>query len=87
MFTAIVNVFCVASFFGVVAVSVDRFLAIHLHLRYQELVTHKRVVAVVITIWLLGVFFPSMISWTTHDIYYLVELLLGVLSLVFTATS
>ena len=29
------------SFFGVVALSVDRFLAIHLHLRYQELVTHK----------------------------------------------
>ena len=34
------------SFFGVTAVTVDRFLAIHLHLRYQELVTHKRVVAV-----------------------------------------
>ena len=41
------------SFFGVTAVTVDRFLAIHLHLRYQELVTHKRVVAVVISIWLL----------------------------------
>ena len=42
------------SFFGVTAVTVDRFLAIHLHLRYQELVTHKRVVAVVISIWLLS---------------------------------
>ena len=39
-----------ASFFGVFALSTDRFLAIHLHLRYQELVTHKRVVAVVILI-------------------------------------
>ena len=39
-----------ASFFGVTALTVDRFLAIHLHLRYQELVTHKRVVAVVISI-------------------------------------
>ena len=37
MFTVIVYVFSVASFFGVVAVSVDRFLAIHLHLRYQEM--------------------------------------------------
>ena len=38
----IIFVLCsLASFFGVVAVSVDRFLAIHLHLRYQELVTHK----------------------------------------------
>ena len=84
MFTVIINVFSVASFFGVVAVSIDRFLAIHLHLRYQELVTHRRVVAVVISIWLLSVFFPSMISWTTYDTYYLVEFLIGVLSLVLT---
>ena len=32
----------------------ERFLAIHLHLRYQELVTHKRVVAVVIWMWVFG---------------------------------
>ena len=43
-----------ASFFGVVLLTVDRFLAIHLHLRYQELVTYKRVVAVVISVWLLS---------------------------------
>ena len=57
-----------ASFFGVVAVSVDRFLAIHLHLRYQELVTHKRVVAVVISIWVLSVFLSLMILWVPFDI-------------------
>ena len=79
--------FSLASFLGVVAVSVDRFLAIHLHLRYQELVTHKRVVAVVITIWLFSVFFPSMISWTAHDIYYLVEFLFAVVSLVLSAVA
>ena len=84
MFTIIINVFSVASFLGVVVVSVDRFLAIHLHLRSQEVVTHKRVVAVVISIWLLSVFFPSMISWTAYDIYFLVEFVLGVLSLVLT---
>ncbi|CAH3108691.1 unnamed protein product [Porites lobata] len=42
---------CVASLLGITALTVDRFLAIHLHLRYQELVTHKRVVAVVISVW------------------------------------
>ena len=42
---------CAASFFGIIALTVDRFLAIHLHLRYQELVTHKRVVTVVISVW------------------------------------
>ena len=46
--------FVFASFFGVFALSVDRFLAIHLHLRYQELVTQKRVVAVVSSVWVLS---------------------------------
>ena len=51
-----------ASFFGVTAISVDRFLAIHLHLKhqelltYQEFVTYKRVVAAVILSWLLSAF-------------------------------
>ena len=53
MFSNVGLVFSQASFLGVVAVSVDRFLAVHLHLRYQELVTHKRVVAVVTSIWVL----------------------------------
>ena len=56
IFSIIAILFVTASFLGVVAVSVDRFLAIHLHLRYQELVTHKRVVAVVISIWVLSTF-------------------------------
>ena len=38
-----VNLFGYACFFGVTFLSLDRFLAVYLHLRYQELVTHKRV--------------------------------------------
>jgi len=51
-----------ASFFVVTAISVDRFLAIHLHLKhqelltYQEIVTYKRVVPAVILSWLLSAF-------------------------------
>ena len=47
-------------FFGVTATSVDKFLAIHLHLKhqelltYQEIVTYKRVVAAVILSWILS---------------------------------
>ena len=48
------NLLYFASFFGVTALTVDRFLAIHLHLRYQELVTHRRVVAGVISVWVLS---------------------------------
>ena len=50
------SLFVFASFLGVFAITVDRFLAIHLHnLRYQKLVTHKRVVAVVISFWVFSV--------------------------------
>ena len=48
------NLLYYASFFGVTAVTVDRFLAIHYYLRYNELVTHKRVVAAVISVWVLS---------------------------------
>ena len=54
--------FAFASFFGVVALAVDRFLAIHFHLRYQELVTQKRVVAVVFSLWVLSAFL-SIPTW------------------------
>ena len=60
-FTTSVTFFSFASLFGVMALSVDRFLSIHLHLRYQELVTHKRVVAVVISIWVLSAFFSLIV--------------------------
>ena len=49
------SLFVFPSFFGVFAITVDRFLAIHLHLGYQELVTHKRVVAAVISFWVFSV--------------------------------
>ena len=64
-FLASVNLLYYALFFGVMALTVDRFLAIRLHLRYQELVNHKRVVSVMIIVWiikaillLIGVLFP-----------------------------
>ena len=60
--------FSKVSFFNVVTITIDRFLAIHLHLRYQELVTHKRVVAVVISIWLISAFMVSMALWVPPDI-------------------
>ena len=83
-FSFIINVFSLASFLSVVALSVDRFLAIHLHLRYQELVTHKRVVAVVISIWLLSVFLPLTLLWVPLVIYSFINLSLGVIGLLLT---
>ena len=62
------NFFTYASFFGVVALAIDRFLAIHLHLRYQELVTHKRVVAVVISTWILSAIVMLLLGWTSSNV-------------------
>ena len=84
IFVVIACVFFFAAFLSVVAVSVDRFLAIHLHLRYQELVTHKRVVAAVISIWALSVFLPLTMLWIPVDISTLVFLIVGVIGLLVT---
>ena len=67
-FLIVTELFFLASFFGVVAISVDRFLAIHLHLRYQELVTHKRIVAAVITTWLLSAFLSLTNLWESKHV-------------------
>ncbi|CAH3146041.1 unnamed protein product [Pocillopora meandrina] len=60
---AVMKFFCVSSLFNVVTISVDRFLAVHLHLRYRELVTHKRVIAAVTSIWLLSAIISSSVFW------------------------
>ena len=87
-FYFITHFFTVASFCGVVAVSVDRFLAIHLHLRYQELVTHKRVVAVVISIWVLSVFGSSLMFWEVPlDIFSLIILIIGIIAVILTTMA
>ena len=72
--------FASALFCGVVAVSVDRSLAIHLHLRYQELVTHKRVVTVVISIWVISIFLSLLTLWVPLDAKALVTYSLGLVS-------
>ncbi len=84
VFYIITYFFTTASFFGVVAVSVDRFLAIHLHLRYQELVTHKRVVAAVISIWVISVFVSLLMLWVPLDNYFRIISIIGVVGLFLT---
>ena len=70
-----VNLFIFASLFSVTALCADRFLTIYLHLRYQELVTNKRVAAVVVSIWvtsalisLIKLFIPKNIMYVSFVI-------------------
>ena len=69
------NLFSYASFLGVVALAAERFLAIHFHLRYQEIVTRKRVVTLMISIWISSSFlsflsFSSIIPPKARLIFY-----------------
>ena len=74
LFGKIGNFFTYASFFGVVALAIDRFLAIHLYLRYQELVTHKRVVAVMISTWILSAIVMLLLGWISSDVVTIIFL-------------
>ena len=51
-----------ASFLGIMALNVDRFLAVHLHLRYRELVTYKRVLSLAILTWV----FSALLSFICY---------------------
>ena len=67
-FDIMMALFFTTSFLRVVVISMDRFLAIHLHLRYQEIVTHKRVVVILILTWGLSVFVSLLTLWVPPDI-------------------
>ena len=72
--------FSLASCVGILVVSMERFLAVHLHLRYQELVTHKRVVYMVISIWVYSTFVSLTTLWglrSTRDAIGLASAAIG----------
>ena len=78
------SLFSTASFLSVVTVSVDRFLAVHFHLRYQELVTHRRVVIVVISIWVHSAFVSLMTLWGLLSTRDLINSVMGAFSFIIT---
>ena len=66
------NLFGFATLFLVIVLCAERFIAIHYYLRYQELVTHKRVVAVVVSTWVLSGLFSLTRLWIPKSIMYVV---------------
>ena len=61
-----------ATLFLVIVLCAERFIAIHYYLRYQELVTHKRVFAVVVSTWVLSGLFSLTRLWIPKSIMYVV---------------
>ena len=80
------NFFIYASLFSVTALFADRFLAIHLHLRYQELVTDKRVAAVVVSIWVISALILLIRFFIPKNIMYVSFLIIDAACII-TATS
>ena len=75
------NLFGFASFFGVTLLSLDRFLAIYLHLRYQELVTYKRVYAAVIFKWAFSAVLSFIRLWISAKIIFIIFVIIYILLL------
>ena len=71
-----------ASFLGIVALSLDRFLAVHLHLRYQELMTHKRILGQAISAWVFSALLPAFYVWI-DEIKKLINITIIIWSLCF----
>jgi len=85
-FLFIAPMFSTVSFLGVMVLSVDRFLAVQLHLRYQERVTHKRVIGVIISTWVYSAC-VSLLNTVgmSPDISFMVVAIAGGIYLVFSA--
>ena len=84
VFDIMMGLFSIVSFLRVVVIGVDRFLAIHLHLRYQELVTHKRVPVVLVLTGGLSVFLSLWTLWVPPGINSIITSIAGIVGLLLT---
>ena len=64
------NIFIAASLFSVMALCAERFLAIQLHFRYQELVMYRRVIIAVISIWFFSTLTSLLKLWIPKNIMF-----------------
>lgn len=74
-FFVLLSVFAISSFFGVFAITFDRFLAIHLHLRYKQIVTQKRVAFSIISLWSLSGFVAVLTFWYPHESSHIISVI------------
>ena len=83
-YRVVANVLTYASFFSIVALSADRFLVIHLQLRYQDAVTHIRAIAGVISFWLLSAVLPLIHfrEWLPENIFFILTVVIQFISLI-----
>ena len=69
-FNVISNLLCGVSFLTTTAVSIDRYLAVHLHLRYQELVTVRRTGRLLVILWFVAALVASTLLWNKDVTFF-----------------
>ena len=68
-----------ASFLTAAAISVDRYLVFYLHMKYQVLVTNKKVKLIMVFSWLISILFGFVWTQSTQA-YYLIAIIAFVIS-------
>lgn len=78
VFNIISNLFCGVSFVTTTAVSIDRFLAVHLHLRYREFVTARRTIILLGILWFVSGCVASTLIWNKNITFFTVVSVIAV---------
>lgn len=60
---------CGVSLSTMAVISLDRFLALHYHVKYAEFMTRSRVISILITIWLFNFLLPCVYIWNPTTYY------------------
>ena len=76
---------CGVSICTMTAISVDRFMALHYHMRYPNLMTEKRALYTSLTIWFICLLLPSGLRFVGETIYLFV-MAVGIALCIFVST-
>ncbi|XP_078345209.1 histamine H2 receptor-like [Oculina patagonica] len=77
---------CLISFLTITAITVDRFLALHYHMRYATLVTESRVKYTLVIIWLISFLVVSFHLWMSN-VHTILLVLLSIICLIISTYS
>lgn len=78
VYNVLSNLVCGVSFLTTTAVSIDRYLAIYLHLRYRELITVRGTRVLLVVLWIIAAFVASTLIWKQNITLFLVAFVITV---------
>ena len=73
---------CGVSLSTMTAITVDRFLALHYHLQYPNLMTTSRAIYTIVTIWCIMTLFSFSVLWSLRIYYFLAAFFITICLLV-----